>query len=59
MGCVSSVRRALTPVEGISDFDANPTTNIATFKAIKDVDVVRVLDELSKTNEYIDGWSQK
>ncbi len=57
-GCAQSVREALTEVEGISHLEADASTKSARFQATRDVDVGHVLDELSKTNQHIRGWSR-
>ncbi|MEC8555953.1 MAG: heavy-metal-associated domain-containing protein [Planctomycetota bacterium] len=57
-GCVASIQEELAKVEGISEFEADAETHIATFEANKDLDVGNLLDDLSKTNSHIEGWSQ-
>ena len=57
-GCVASIQEELAKVEGISEFEADAESHIATFEANKDLDVGNLLDELSKTNSHIEGWSQ-
>lgn len=57
-GCVASIQEELAKVEGISEFEADSESHIATFEANKDHDVGNLLDDLSKTNSHIEGWSQ-
>jgi hypothetical protein len=49
----------LTKIEGISELETDTGTTTATFVAVKGLDVKQVLDDLSKDNKHINGWSQK
>jgi hypothetical protein len=52
------VRSALQKIEGVSDIETNVAARICKFKlSNEDFDLVAKLDEFSKTNSHIAGYT--
>ena len=52
------MRTALTKVDGIADIKTNHEDNTCSFKAPKDLDVEKTLNEIAEGgNHHIKGWS--